>query len=395
MPNHFSHASLPYPVRGARYTLVIPYLASDGTPTDPTGSDIEIWKDAGGFADCSQQPTVMAAGTGLTYLTLTAAEMDCAMLALNAKVASGPKPTLAALSPRTLPVLRSGTAQAGAASTLTLDAGAVAIDDYYNGCILLDGAPGALGTEARVITDYDGTTKIATVSPAWEVTPTGTPAFSVLITEFCQFRSSDLQSWRGAAPNALIAGRIESQTGAMSNGVLTPNAIAADAITAAKLAPDVTTELQAGLSTLDAAGVRAAVGLASPNLDTQLDVLPTTLELNTALDALPTTTEIDTELTASHGSGSWAAGVGGGGGPTAGEIAAAVLSAAVTAPVAPPVAPYTVDDVLGWILAICKFPRTQSKTEEKVYASGGATLIGISAKSDVSDIFERGEYVAP
>jgi hypothetical protein len=40
---------------------------------------------------------------------------------------------------------------------------------------------------------------------------------------------------------------------------------------------------QAGLSTLDAAGVRTAVGLASANLDTQLDALPTNAELATAL----------------------------------------------------------------------------------------------------------------
>ncbi|WP_027037885.1 hypothetical protein [Mesorhizobium ciceri] len=38
-----------------------------------------------------------------------------------------------------------------------------------------------------------------------------------------------------------------------------------------------------GFSTLDAAGVRGAVGLASPNLDTQLDALPTNADLTTAL----------------------------------------------------------------------------------------------------------------
>jgi len=40
-----------------------------------------------------------------------------------------------------------------------------------------------------------------------------------------------------------------------------------------------------GFSTLDAAGVRTAVGLASANLDTQLDALPTNAELATALAA--------------------------------------------------------------------------------------------------------------
>lgn len=40
-----------------------------------------------------------------------------------------------------------------------------------------------------------------------------------------------------------------------------------------------------GFSTLDAAGVRAAVGLASANLDTQLDALPTAAEVATAVGA--------------------------------------------------------------------------------------------------------------
>lgn len=187
-------------------------------------------------------------------------------------------------------------------------------------------------------------------------------------------------------PAALVSGRIDASVGAMASGVVTATAIAADAITDAKVASDVTiasvtgavgsvtgnvggnvvgsvasvtaavtvgtinanavnasalatdavTEIQSGLATaanlaivagyldteiasiltiankldsaivldgavyqftanalelapsgggggLDAAGVRAAIGLASANLDTQLDALPTNAELATAL----------------------------------------------------------------------------------------------------------------
>lgn len=69
----------------------------------------------------------------------------------------------------------------------------------------------------------------------------------------------------------------------IGNNVITAASIAADAITAAKIATDAidsdaiaasaVTEIQAGLSTLDAAGVRAAVGLAAANLDTQLTAI--------------------------------------------------------------------------------------------------------------------------
>lgn len=65
--------------------------------------------------------------------------------------------------------------------------------------------------------------------------------------------------------------------------VTTVNGLAANSVTASALATDAVAEIQSGLSTLDAAGVRAAVGLASANLDTQL----------TAIDDL-----IDTEVAA-------------------------------------------------------------------------------------------------
>ena len=54
--------------------------------------------------------------------------------------------------------------------------------------------------------------------------------------------------------------------------------IATDAVDADALASDAVAEIQSGLSTLDAADIRTAVGLASANLDTQLADLPTVAE---------------------------------------------------------------------------------------------------------------------
>jgi len=68
-----------------------------------------------------------------------------------------------------------------------------------------------------------------------------------------------------------------------ASGQVTVGAMAADVITNAALAASAVTEIQSGLSTLDAAGVRTAVGLASANLDTQLDALPTAAENADAL----------------------------------------------------------------------------------------------------------------
>ena len=72
----------------------------------------------------------------------------------------------------------SGTAQAGAASTITLAAGASASDDAYNDHVIYI-ASGAGANQWRKITDYNGTTKVATVSPAWTTQPDNTSAYVV------------------------------------------------------------------------------------------------------------------------------------------------------------------------------------------------------------------------
>ena len=71
-----------------------------------------------------------------------------------------------------------GTAQAGAASTLTLAAGASATDDAYKGMVMRLTAGTASG-ESNVITGYVGSTKVATVARAWTVTPDATSEYSI------------------------------------------------------------------------------------------------------------------------------------------------------------------------------------------------------------------------
>lgn len=98
----------------------------------------------------------------------------------------------------------------------------------------------------------------------------------------------------GAITAAKIAdGAIDAAT--FASGAITADAIATDAIGSAELAASAITEIQSGLSTLDAAGVRSAVGLASANLDTQLDAIPTANENADAL--LDRANAIETGLT--------------------------------------------------------------------------------------------------
>lgn len=75
-------------------------------------------------------------------------------------------------------VLRGGTAQAGAGGTITLDAGASATDDFY----LLDYIHIVSGTgagQARFISAYVGSTKVASVQGNWYVAPDSTSVFVI------------------------------------------------------------------------------------------------------------------------------------------------------------------------------------------------------------------------
>jgi hypothetical protein len=72
-----------------------------------------------------------------------------------------------------------GLAQAGASSTITLNTLASSSDDAYNGQIVF--IRSGLGEDqARVVSDYDGTTKVATVVKAWDINPDSTSAYVMI-----------------------------------------------------------------------------------------------------------------------------------------------------------------------------------------------------------------------
>ncbi len=75
-------------------------------------------------------------------------------------------------------IMRENTAQAGAASTITLDASASAVDDYYNNKRVRI-ISGTGSSQNRLISDYDGITKVATVSSNWGTNPDATSVFRI------------------------------------------------------------------------------------------------------------------------------------------------------------------------------------------------------------------------
>ena len=154
-------------------------------------------------------------------------------------------------------------------TSFTLTAGP-ADNSALVGCVaVIHDAASAVQQCAGFVSAYTGASKTVTLI--------ADPAIFTMAAKdnisFMPPQKSNLLWWNGTAPNALQSGRVDSYTGAMAADVITASAIATDAIGSAELAASAVSEIQSGLSTLDAAGIRTAVGLASANLDTQLTAI--------------------------------------------------------------------------------------------------------------------------
>lgn len=94
-----------------------------------------------------------------------------------------------ALSAKDSLAIRNNTAQAGAASTITLDASASATDNFYNGEeIKIDSGTGA--GQTRTVLSYVGSTKVATVDRAWATNPDATSVFTIFASSAPRLDSS-------------------------------------------------------------------------------------------------------------------------------------------------------------------------------------------------------------
>ncbi|HWL70428.1 MAG TPA: hypothetical protein VNS22_18895 [Geminicoccus sp.] len=71
-----------------------------------------------------------------------------------------------------------GTAAAGATGSITLAAGASAVNNFYRGFVIQTSG-GAGSGQTRMIAAYNGTTKVATVTPEWDVAPDDTTEYTI------------------------------------------------------------------------------------------------------------------------------------------------------------------------------------------------------------------------
>lgn len=181
------------------------------TPAAHAAGDTKISQDGGAFANTTNGFAYL--GNGIYSLALTASEMDAAQVVVTVVDQTGPKVwkdrvLLVETSRAGEGVLRQELAAAGAASTITLDSGASSVDDFYNGCLVAIVAGTGAG-QARVVRDYVGATKVATVGRAWATAPDATSLFVILPggeVEIDPYGVDDVwDESEGAEPTAAIA----------------------------------------------------------------------------------------------------------------------------------------------------------------------------------------------
>ena len=174
-----STISIPW---GTAYTFRAPIVKAGstnyaivGTDWTPVAGDVKISKDGGAFANIATPPsTVTLSGSAAWSWTLSAAETEATEIVIQVidqdvtKVIQDQFFRLQTTKAGALQVGVPQAAQSAGDTAITLDATAAAQTDFYKGSVVTiisgDGA-----NQARIITAYNGSTKVATIDRGWDV----------------------------------------------------------------------------------------------------------------------------------------------------------------------------------------------------------------------------------
>lgn len=245
-------------------------------------------------------------------------------------------------------VTRSAAAQAGAAGSITLDASASATDNIYNGQIVFI-VSGTGAGQARLITAYNGTTKVATVTPNWQTNPAAASGFAIFPEGYVQAAA------------------------AIASGGITAASFATNAIDAAALAADAVTEIQSGLATA------AALATVDARLDTEIPAILAAVDTEVA--AIKAKTDNLPAVPAATGDI-----------PSAASIADAVWDE----PLAEPSGVFgwagTFRQLVQWLGALSRNKMTQTTTTSTLRNDADNADIATSAIDNTGGTFTRDEW---
>lgn len=159
---------------GGQYVVVVSAITADSQTVSFVAAVFRIGPVEANVSQFGGTAGTFASGIPAASLTTSAINAVADQVfdeAVSGHVASGSYG--AALQPTDI-----GTATAGAASTITLRAGAVATDDYYNKQLLKIVAGTGAG-QSEYISDYVGSTKVATMAANWKTNPDNTSVYSI------------------------------------------------------------------------------------------------------------------------------------------------------------------------------------------------------------------------
>lgn len=160
------------------------YDSSGNLVTGAAALDTERSLDYGTYVDCTNEAIEIATSSGMYYLDLTATETTGSDLSTITKTStSGARTTPQSFSIIRFPIFESGTAQAGAASTITLASSASAKDNFYAGLYIQcsNNTPANVQGQTRMIISYVGSTKVATVESPWGTNPSVATTYDILM----------------------------------------------------------------------------------------------------------------------------------------------------------------------------------------------------------------------
>lgn len=171
------------PQYGYAYEFYTGLISQSNTKTfqsNPTlaSGDVKIRKDGGSEANVTTLPTVLGSGK-VVKVVLSATEMEADNITLTFADASGAEwCDLIVNIPTWRTLLRQGTAQGGAGAYIDLDTGSSSSDDFYNHA-LVHIYKGTGAGQSRIISDYTGSSRRASVNENWVTNPDSTSEFKV------------------------------------------------------------------------------------------------------------------------------------------------------------------------------------------------------------------------
>lgn len=214
--------SRPLPLKNTAFRLYFTAYDSSGVPvTGFTSPDSERSLDGAAFADCTNEATYVGHGQG--YIDLTATEMNTDHTGFYFSCSEGSTRDCISICPTEdsdIPanVTHTGTAQAGASTTITLASTASATSlYYYHQIVQIVSGTGA--GQVRQIVGYIGSTKVATVNYAWQTNPDNTSVYR-LIADHVPFCDSAGTVWAYNHAGAAVA--TITATNAISTLIGTP-----------------------------------------------------------------------------------------------------------------------------------------------------------------------------